>query len=70
MTNIIRNVFTRIGHALETNLVDPKEQYQAVLLGDSVARHAHDGDYASRGKARTPHLVGEERSVSNLKKAA
>ena len=70
MTNVIRNVFSRIGHVLETNLVDPKEQYQAVLLGDSVARHAHDGKYASRGKIRTPHLVGEERPVSTLKKAA
>ena len=70
MTKVIRNVFSRIGHVLETNLVDPKEQYQAVLLGDSVARHAHDGDYASRGKVRTPHLVGEERSIRNLNKAA
>lgn len=70
MTKVIRNVFSRIGHVLETNLVDPKEQYQAVLLGDSVARHAHDGDYRSRGKVRTPHLVGEERPISNLKKAA
>ena len=70
MTNVIRNVFSRIGHVLETNLVDPREQYQAVLLGDTVARHAHDGDYASRGKNRIPHLVGEERPVSNLKKAA
>ena len=70
MTKIIRNMFSRIGHVLETNLVDPKEQYQAVLLGDSVARHAHDGDYASRGKVRTPHLVGEERPIRNLKKAA
>ena len=60
MTNIIRNVFLRLGHALETNLVDPREQYQAALLGDPVARHAHDGEYANRGKARTPRLVGEE----------
>ena len=72
MTNVIRNVFSRIGHVLETNLVDPKERYQAVLLGDPVARHAHDGDYASarRGKFRTPHLVGEERSASSFKKVA
>ncbi len=70
MTKVIRNVFSRIGHALETNLVDPKEQYQAVLLGDTVARHAHDGDYASRGKVRTPHLVGEERPVAKLKRAS
>ena len=67
---VIRNVFSRIGHVLETNLVDPKEQYQAILLGDSVARHAHDGEYASRGKIRTSHLVGDERSVGGLKKAA
>ncbi len=70
VAKVIRNVFSRIGHVLETNLVDPKEQYQAILLGDSVARHAHDGDYARRGKIRTPHLVGEERSVSDLNKAA
>ena len=70
MTKAFRNVFSRIGHVLETNLVDPKEQYQAVLLGDPVARHAHDGDYARRGKVRVPHLVGEERPVSKLKRAA
>ena len=70
MTNVIRNVFSRIGHVLETNLVDPKEQYQAVLLGDSVARHAHDGEYAKRGKGRNPHLVGEERTIDQLKRAA
>jgi hypothetical protein len=70
VAKVIRNVFSRIGHVLETNLVDPKEQYQASLLGDSVARHAHDGDYASRGKIRTPHLVGEERATASLKKAA
>ena len=70
MTNIIRNVFLRLGHALETNLVDPREQYQAVLLGDPVARHAHGGDYASRGQARVPHLVGEERPISKLNRVA
>lgn len=70
MTKTIRNVISRIGHVLETNLVDPKEQYQAVLLGDSVARYAHDGAYASRGKGRVPHLVGEERPISRLNKAA
>lgn len=70
VTNVIRNVFSRIGHVLETNLVDPKEQYQAVLLGDSLARHSHDGDYGIRGRIRAPHLVGEERSVSSLRKVA
>ena len=70
VAKVIRAVFSRIGHVLETNLVDPKEQYQAILLGDSVARHAHDGDYASRGKIRTPHLVGEERSATSIKRAA
>ena len=70
VTNVIRNVFQRLGHVLETNLVDPREQYQAVLLGDPVARHAHDGGYASRGKARMPHLVGEEKPVYKLKKAS
>lgn len=70
MTNIIRNVILRLGHALETNLVDPREQYQAVLLGDPVARHAHDGDYARRGTVRTPHLVGEERPVNKLSRVA
>lgn len=70
MTNVIRNVFQRLGHVLETNLVDPREQYQAVLLGDSVARHAHDGGYATRGKTRSPHLVGEDKPVYKLKKAS
>ena len=70
MAKVIRNVFSRIRHGLETNLIDPKEHYQAALLGDSVARHAHDGDYAGRGSVRTPHLTGEERRSINMHKAA
>jgi hypothetical protein len=70
VTNILRNVILRLGHALETNLVDPKEHYQALLLGDPVARYPHDGEYAKRGSGRTPHLVGEERPISKLSEVA
>lgn len=70
MTSVIRNAIQRLGHVLETNLVDPREQYQAVLLGDPVARHAHGGEYASHVKARAPHLVGEDKPVYKIKNAA
>lgn len=70
MTKVIRNVFARIGHALETNLVDPREEYQAALLGDPVATHAHDGDYARQARIRNPHLVGEDRKFGQLKRVA
>jgi hypothetical protein len=69
VTNVLRNVFLRLGHAIETNLVDPREQYQAALLGDPAAR-PHSGEYAKVGKARVPHLVGEERPVVKLSKVA
>lgn len=70
MTKTIRNVFQTLAHAIETNLVDPKEQYQAVLLGDPVARHSHGGELDSHSKARVPHLVGEERLRQRLNRAA
>jgi hypothetical protein len=69
VTNVLRNVFLQLGHAIETNLVDPREQYQAALLGDPVAR-PHNGEYAKVGKVRIPHLVGEERSAVKLNKVA
>lgn len=70
MTNVIRNVFSRIGHVLETNLVDPKEEYQAVLLGDPLGQDRYQGDYSLRGKLRTPREVGDDRATHRLNKAA
>ena len=70
MTNVIRNVFSRIGHVIETNLVDPKEQYQAVLLGETLARNAYNGDNAMQGKVWKQHRVEQDRPVSDVKRAA
>ncbi|MGY8879294.1 MAG: hypothetical protein ACKVKV_01315 [Dehalococcoidia bacterium] len=41
MSNVIRLVFDRLGHAFDTKLVSAKELNQAILLGDQVARHSH-----------------------------
>ncbi|MEK9675663.1 MAG: hypothetical protein VW271_03870 [Chloroflexota bacterium] len=41
MTNVIRLVFGRLGHAFDTRLVSPKELDHAVIFGDQVARHSH-----------------------------
>jgi hypothetical protein len=70
VTKNIRNVFSRIGHVLETNLVDPRERYQATLLGDAIGRETYDAEDNFRGKLRKTHAVQDDRAVHRLNRAA
>ena len=61
---------------METGLVDPKEQYQADLLRDSLAYHSHHGGYANDGgnarreQNRALHAARAARPSGNQKRAA
>ena len=71
MTNVVRSVFEWLGHAIEPNLVDPREEYQAILLGDPVARRAHRGQYTVLSGGVVLGRDWESRHLDrNLNKAA
>ena len=64
-------MFEWLGHSIEPNLVDPREEYQAILLGDPVARRAHRGQYTILNEVFVLGRDWEPRRMDrNLKKAA
>ena len=55
---------------METSLVDPKEQYQAVLLGDSLAYHSHEGGYDKHAQIQALNAARAARQAGSQKRAA